>query len=82
VSADLDYWRALRGPDLEEAMLAARWFVQPDDPIGGWCVTVVDPPPSAGYPSVADFLSRTCAEHIELLHNADLALHTRKDNAA
>lgn len=68
----LDEWRSLRGADLEQAMLAARWFVQVDDLIGGWCVTVVDLPPSAGYPSVADFLSRAAAEHIVGLHNATL----------
>ena len=66
----LTEWRALRGEALERQMLAARWFVQPNDLIGDWSITVTDEPPSAGYPEVADFLSRAAAQHIVDLHNA------------
>lgn len=69
---DLAHWRTLRGDALEQSMLAVRWFVQPNDVIGGWCVTVVDLPPSSGYPEVADFLSERAARHIADLHNAAL----------
>lgn len=65
-------WRELRGEALSRAMLETRWYVQPEDLIGGWCITVVDMPPSAGFPSVADFLSKAAAEHIVSLHNAAL----------
>lgn len=65
-------WRELRGEALARAMLEARWYVQPDDLIGGWCITVVDMPPSVGFPSVADFLSKAAAEHIVALHNGSL----------
>lgn len=68
----LDEWRSLRGADLEQAMLDSRWFVQPNDLIGGWAITVTDEPPSAGYPEVADFLSERAAWHIVELHNAAL----------
>lgn len=66
----LDEWRTVRGADLEQAMLAARWYVQRNDLIGGWAITVTDEPPSAGYPEVADFLSERAARHIVELHNA------------
>jgi quinol-cytochrome oxidoreductase complex cytochrome b subunit len=66
----LDEWRSLHGSDLEQAMLAARWYVQPNDLIGGWAITVTDELPSAGYPEVADFLSEPAARHIVELHNA------------
>lgn len=65
-------WRSLRGEDLERAMLDARWFVQPNDLIGGWSIMPVDRPPSSGFPEVADFLSKRAAEHIVGLHNAEL----------
>jgi hypothetical protein len=68
----LDDWRALRGTDLEAAMLASRWWVQPNDEIGGWCIMPVDKPPSTGYPQVACFLSQAAAEHIVGLHNAEV----------
>lgn len=67
-------WRNLRGPALNAALLAEPWYARPDDTIGGWCITAVDLPPSAGYPTVGDFLSRDIAEHIVALHNARLAV--------
>ncbi len=67
--SDLTHWRSLRGPALTEAMLAARWHAQPNDVNGGWCVMPVDEPPSAGFPEVAQVMSRAVAEHIAELHN-------------
>ena len=64
-----DLWRGLRGADLEQAIRAARWYVEPDDTIGGWCVMPADVPPSSGIPAVASFLSKAAAEHITALHN-------------
>jgi hypothetical protein len=64
-----------------EAILTARWYVQPDDEIGGWCVMPVDEPPSAGHPKVADFLSREMAEHVVELHNAALGAEAERIGA-
>lgn len=63
-------WQHLRGQALTDALLATAWYARPDDLIGGWCITAVDQPPSAGYPSLGDFLSRELAEHIAAMHNA------------
>lgn len=65
-------FRELRGKDLTDAMMASRWYPQPDDLIGGWCVMPVDEPPSGGCFAVADFISQEIAEHIAELHNASL----------
>ncbi|MEV1321978.1 hypothetical protein AB0J14_38520 [Micromonospora arborensis] len=51
------------------AIFAARWYAQPNDLIGGWCVMVTDQPPSAGGTMVADFTTRAIAEHMAELHN-------------
>jgi hypothetical protein len=49
----------------------ARWHAQPDDTIGGWCVTTTEDPPSAGLPNmVAGFVHEEAARHIVELHNA------------
>lgn len=68
----LDDWRSLRGDDLEQAVLTARWWVHQDDTIGGWCIMPVNLPPSSGYPDVAHFLTESAARHIADLHNATL----------
>lgn len=68
----LTEWRALRGPGMVDALMAARWYPQPNDLIGGWCVMPVDQPPSAGYPEVAETMSEDVARHIADLHNATL----------
>lgn len=70
--AVVDGWRTLRGAELEDAMLRARWFVHPNDVIGGWSVTPADLPPSSGVPEVATFLSEQAARHITDLHNTSL----------
>ncbi len=47
-----------------------QWFAQPEDTIGGWCVTSSPEPPSAGLRNVvADFVNEDAARHIALLHN-------------
>ena len=59
------------------------WYAQPDDLIGGWCVTDVDRPPSTfvdplpGAPPatgryIAAFTDQAAARRIAALHNADL----------
>ncbi|BAL87171.1 hypothetical protein AMIS_19510 [Actinoplanes missouriensis 431] len=66
------YWRHLRGNDLVDAQLAARWYVHADDTIGGWVVMPADLPPSSGVPAVASFLAEATARYIAELHNANL----------
>lgn len=53
-----------------------RWRAQPNDVIGGWCVTAEDDSrtPAEGSPGFADFVSQEIAEHIAALHNASLVL--------
>ncbi|MFI6238358.1 hypothetical protein ACIBEF_00600 [Micromonospora sp. NPDC050795] len=53
----------------DAAIFAARWYAQPNDLIGGWCVMVTNQPPSAGGTMVADFTTRAIAEHMAELHN-------------
>lgn len=53
----------------EEARLAnaatpGPWYVQPNDLIGGWCLTVEDAPPSSGPREVADFGDEGDTRHI------------------
>lgn len=57
----------------EASTLAATWYAQPNDLIGGWCVMASDEPPSSGGPEVADFSTERLARHIAELHNASLA---------
>lgn len=52
--------------------LGARWYVHPNDLIGGWCVMDVDQPPSAGPGTVADVVTEGVARHIADLHNRAL----------
>ena len=40
------------------------WFAWPNDLIGGWCVRVVDTPPSEGPGDVADFIEEADARLI------------------
>jgi hypothetical protein len=52
-----------------------RWHAQPDDTIGGWCVTYqVDDKgdwklPSEGAMQIANFCYREIAEYIARIHN-------------
>lgn len=50
-------------------VLTIRWYAQPDDLIGGWCVTADPRPPSAGAAEIASFTGRNVAEHVAHLHN-------------
>jgi len=54
-----------------------RWYVQPDDLIGGWCITNIPIPPSQhtkenGAYSIGDFISYEIAAHIVQIHNENL----------
>lgn len=56
-------------PDPSEAYYV-RWYAQPNDLIGGWCVMPVDLPPSSGCWQVADFIGgQEMAEYVAELHN-------------
>jgi hypothetical protein len=56
------------------AILRGEWKAQPEDTIGGWCVTLAAIPgtPASGNPPIADFCTQEIAEHIARLHNAHL----------
>jgi hypothetical protein len=58
-------------------VLSQHWHAQPDDLIGGWCVTNSTAPPSTYRRDdtnavVAAFIEEECAQHIAELHNAAL----------
>ena len=52
--------------------LEIRWRAQPEDTVGGWCVTPADDPrkPSEGARMICDFPNEAAAKHIANLHNA------------
>lgn len=72
IERDILYLKSLGLVQLERELLSRRWYVRPDDLVGGYCVMPVDAPPSCGCPSIADFASKSQAEHIVELHNSDL----------
>lgn len=76
---DVDRWRSLRYDELTTAMLAAPWYAHPNDLIGGWCVTVVDLPPSSGAPEAASFMDEGAARHIVDLHNEHIRTAALRD---
>lgn len=51
-------------------MLETKWYVKPNDLIGGWCIIDVDSSPgeSSRY-EIATFISKESADHIAELHN-------------
>lgn len=59
--------------------LHVRWYVHPNDLVGGWSVNNVDKPVSQcdhtqGEMEVADFTTEEDAHHIVMLHNAWLGV--------
>lgn len=54
-----------------EEMMGKPWRAQPDDLIGGWCITLAEDPrtPAEGAPSLADFCDEPWAVHVAELHN-------------
>jgi hypothetical protein len=50
------------------------WLPQPEDTIGGWCVTIASIPgtPASGNPPIADFCTEEVARHVAHLHNLDV----------
>lgn len=49
------------------------WIAQPDDLIGGWCVTLAIPAtPAQGNQPIAAFVFQEVAEYIARIHNAHL----------
>jgi hypothetical protein len=55
-------------------LLSREWREQPDDTLGGWCVTLAEDPrsPADGALAIATFLSRAVATHIAEVHNRSL----------
>lgn len=74
-------WR-LTPEELERHIMDNVWFVQPDDLIGGWCITPLPLPPSAGTPQIADFLKEEVARYIVSLHNQRLFADQQQDGEA
>lgn len=56
---------------VRDKFLNVRWRAQPDDLIGGWCVTpsADKRSPAEGAVSIADFCHERAATHIAQLHN-------------
>lgn len=67
---EIERLRQLRGEELVTEVMFRKWYVQLNDLIGGWCIMPIDQPPSSGCFEIADFLSRSHAQHIAELHNA------------
>lgn len=76
---EIEQLRQLRGPELLDYVMTHPWYAQPDDTIGGWCVTPLPVPPSSGVFTIANFLDSTVAHHISKLHND--ALNERSGTA-
>ena len=56
----------------ERNPIKVRWRAQPDDLIGGWCVTFPESDertPATGAVQVADFCREVDAQHIADIHN-------------
>jgi hypothetical protein len=61
-------------PDHLRMLLTHEWRAQPDNTMGGWCVTLAEDPraPADGALAIASFLTRTVATHIADVHNHSL----------
>jgi len=59
--------------------LSVKWYAQPDDLIGGWCVSIIDRPPSEGPGNIGDFMSEDIARHVVETHNRWLFLERIKN---
>jgi hypothetical protein len=58
----------------DQDFLKKKWYVVPNDVIGGWSVTTVDKPVSALMPRAGEFeivetISKETADHVVALHN-------------
>lgn len=55
-------------------LMTRPWRAQPENTVGGWCVTLAEDPrtPAGGALAIAMFLSRNVAEHIAEVHNDSL----------
>jgi hypothetical protein len=62
-------------PDPFLQLMTRAWRAQPEDTVGGWCITLAEDPrsPSDGALAIAMFLSQDLAVHIAQIHNASLA---------
>lgn len=59
---------------LAAQFLVVRWRAQPDDTVGGWCLTMADDPrsPAHGAWAFGAFLSEPLARHMAEVHNRSL----------
>lgn len=58
------------GNRLDHPALHRRWKVQPDDEIGGWCVTLDVPgTPATGNRPLMSFVSEAVARYVVSLHH-------------
>jgi hypothetical protein len=49
--------------------LNVKWYAQPNDLIGGWCVSIIDKPPSQGPGDIGNFITEEMARHVVEIHN-------------
>lgn len=61
-------------PDPFRQLMHRPWRAQPEDTVGGWCITLAEDPrtPADGALAIAMFLSRDVAVHIAEIHNRSL----------
>ncbi len=61
-------------PDPFLQLMERSWRAQPEDTVGGWCITLAEDPrtPADGALAIAMFLSRAVAVHIAEMHNQSL----------
>lgn len=76
IDEDIAYLRTLSGEALVEEIMKRKWFVHPDDLIGGFCAMPVNAPPSSECFEIGNFISKSFAEHIVELHNVWLTKAT------
>lgn len=72
IEQDIEYLRSLSADQLERELLSRRWFVQPNDMVGGYCAMPVNAPPSSGCFPIAEFMSEKAATLIVEMHNSTI----------
>lgn len=61
--------RLKKSSNLQAEYEKLEWFVKRNDLIGGYCIMAINLYPSCGLPEVADFISKSIAEHVVKIHN-------------
>jgi transcriptional regulator with XRE-family HTH domain len=72
VERDIMFLKSLDAEALERELISRKWYVYPNDLIGGYCIMPIDAPLSSGCSQIADFINELAAEHIATLHNSTI----------